>query len=439
MIKIISDSTCDLSKELIEKYNIAILPLHIHLDEEEYQDGVTISPDEIYAWADANNTTPKTSAASMAEMIDLFQPYIDNGDEIICFSISSSMSANYNAMRLAVDEMEAEDKIRIIDSANLSTGIGLQVIEAAIMAEEGKSLDEIVAQIEEYKPRVSASFVVDTLTYLHRGGRCSSVAALAGGVLKLHPRIGVEGGKMDAGKKYRGKIDSVIANKYKNWRSLRTSQKPLIILIGGASGVGTSSMAFELANRLRLKNLISTDMIREVMRKMLSKDLSPVIHKSSFDAHESIRTTSISIDNVIEGFVSHVDVVNVGIEAIIERSVKEGISIIIEGVHIVPGFIRKDLLEKDNVLMFTLTLDDEEIHKNRLYSRCSDGWAHRSLQKYLDNFDAIRKIQMYIKDQGNKEGIPVIENIDRITTIDFIINSIAETYGGLNNVRKDKS
>lgn len=210
MIKIISDSTCDLSKELIEKYNIAILPLHIHLDEEEYQDGVTITPDEIYAWADANNTTPKTSAASMAEMIDLFQPYIDNGDEIICFSISSSMSANYNAMRLAVDEMEAEDKIRIIDSANLSTGIGLQVIEAAIMAEEGKSLDEIVAQIEEYKPRVSASFVVDTLTYLHRGGRCSSVAALAGGVLKLHPRIGVEGGKMDAGKKYRGKIDSVI-------------------------------------------------------------------------------------------------------------------------------------------------------------------------------------------------------------------------------------
>ncbi len=210
MIKIISDSTCDLSKELIEKYNIEILPLHIHLGEEEYQDGVTITPDEIYTWADANDTTPKTSAASMAEVIDLFQPHLDNGEEIICFSISASMSANNNVMRLAVDELEAEDKIHIVDSANLSTGIGLLVIEAALMAQDGKSADEIVKRIEELKPLVSASFVVDTLTYLHRGGRCSSVAALAGGVLKLHPKIVVADGKMDASKKYRGKIDSVI-------------------------------------------------------------------------------------------------------------------------------------------------------------------------------------------------------------------------------------
>ena len=226
MIKIISDSTCDLSKELIEKYNITILPLHIHLNEEEYQDGVTITPDEIYTWADANNTTPKTSAASMSEVIDLFQPYLDNGDEIICFSISSSMSANYNVMRLAVDELEAEDKISIIDSANLSTGVGLLVLEAAILASEGKSMKEIVAKIEELKPRVSASFVVDTLTYLHRGGRCSSVAALAGGVLKLHPKIVVDGGKMDASKKYRGKIESVIVSYAKDMEEDLKNAKP---------------------------------------------------------------------------------------------------------------------------------------------------------------------------------------------------------------------
>ena len=210
MIKIISDGTGDLSKELIEKYNIDILPLHIHLGEEEYQDGVTITPDEIYTWADANNTTPKTSAASMAEVIDKFEPYIQNGDEIICFSISSSMSANYNVMRLAAEDLEAEDKIHIIDSANLSTGIGLLILTAADMVQAGKTADEIVATIEELKPQVSASFVVDTLTYLHRGGRCSSVAALAGGMLKLHPKIVVDGGKMDASKKYRGKIASVI-------------------------------------------------------------------------------------------------------------------------------------------------------------------------------------------------------------------------------------
>ena len=210
MIKIISDSTCDLSKDLIEKYDIAILPLHIHLGEEEYQDGVTITPDEIYTWADANNTTPKTSASSMIEAIELFEPYIKNGDEIISFSISSTMSANNNVMRLAAEDLEAEDKIHVIDSANLSTGIGLLIIEAAIMAKEGKSAEEIVARIEELKTRVSASFVVDTLTYLHRGGRCSSVAALAGGALKLHPKIVVENGSMGANKKYRGKMNSVI-------------------------------------------------------------------------------------------------------------------------------------------------------------------------------------------------------------------------------------
>lgn len=231
MIKIISDSTCDLSKDLIEKYDIAILPLHIHLGEDEYQDGVTITPDEIYIWADANNTTPKTSAASMIEVIDMFDPYIKNGDEIISFSIASGMSANNNVMRLAAEDLEAEDKIHVIDSANLSTGIGLLVIEAAVMAKEGKSAEEIVARIEELKPLVSASFVVDTLTYLHRGGRCSSVAALAGGVLKLHPKIVVENGKMDANKKYRGKMGSVILSYAKDLEEdLKNAKKDRVFI-----------------------------------------------------------------------------------------------------------------------------------------------------------------------------------------------------------------
>ena len=231
MIKIISDSTCDLSKDLIEKYDITILPLHIHLGEEEYQDGVTITPDEIYTWADANNTTPKTSAASMIEVIDLYEPYIKNGDEIISFSISSSMSANNNVMRLAAEDLEAEDKIHVIDSANLSTGIGLLVIEAAIMAKEGKTAAEIVARIEELKPLVSASFVVDTLTYLHRGGRCSSVAVLAGGALKLHPKIVVENGKMGANKKYRGKINSVIMSYAKDLEAdLKNAKKDRVFI-----------------------------------------------------------------------------------------------------------------------------------------------------------------------------------------------------------------
>lgn len=232
-------------------------------------------------------------------------------------------------------------------------------------------------------------------------------------------------------------IDSEIAVKYKNWRSLRTSNEPLIILIGGASGVGTSSMAFELASRLRLKNLISTDMIREVMRKIVSKELSPVIHKSSFDAYESIRTPSIRIDSVIEGFISHVDVVNVGIEAIIERSVKEGISTIIEGVHIVPGFIRRDLMENNNIIMFTLTVDDEEAHRQRFYSRCRQPWVKRSLERYMDNFEPIRKTQRFLVEQAKIHDTRIINNVDINETIEIMVEDILEKFGGVDNVGQE--
>ena len=230
-------------------------------------------------------------------------------------------------------------------------------------------------------------------------------------------------------------VDPKIAVKYKNWRSLRISKKPLIILIGGASGVGTSSMAFELANRLRLKNLISTDMIREVMRKIVSKELSPVIHKSSFDAYESIRTPSVRVDPVIEGFISHVEVVNIGIEAIIERSVKEGISTIIEGVHVVPGFIRKDLIEDNNIIIFTLTVDDEESHKQRFYSRCRQPWVKRSLDRYMENFDTIRKTQKFLVEQAKINDVRVIDNVDISDTIDIMVNDILEKFGGIEDDR----
>ena len=214
MVKIISDSTCDLSRELIEKYDIAILPLHIHLGDEEYMDGVNITPDDIYRWSDANKTTPKTSAASPDSAMELFKQYADR--EIVCFSISDEMSTTGNVLRMAVEELELEGRAYVVNSANLSTGIGLMVLEAAIMAQEGKSAGEIVEHIETLKSQVRSSFVVDTLTYLHRGGRCSSVAAFSGGLLQLHPRIVVENGRMSAGKKYRGKMQSVIMSYVKD-------------------------------------------------------------------------------------------------------------------------------------------------------------------------------------------------------------------------------
>lgn len=231
MVKIISDSTCDLSPELIAKYDIDILPLHILLGEDEYEDGRNITPQQIYDWSDTHKTTPKTSAPSLAEAIELFRPYIEEKREIVCFSISGSMSTSGNVMRLAAEELEASDLVTVIDSANLSTGIGLLVIEAAIMAEKGQSAAEIAAAIEVLKPKVRASFVVDTLTYLYRGGRCNAVSAMAGGVLRLHPKIVVENGAMDASKKYRGKINSVIMSYVKDMEEDLKSARPERVFI----------------------------------------------------------------------------------------------------------------------------------------------------------------------------------------------------------------
>ena len=226
MVKIISDSTCDLSPELIAKYDIDILPLHILLGEDEYEDGKNITPEQIYSWSDENKTTPKTSAPALTDAIELFKPYIDEGREIVCFSISSSMSTSGNVMRIAAEELEAEDCITVIDSANLSTGIGLLVIEAAIMAQNNHTVEEIVSAIEALKPNVRASFVVDTLTYLYRGGRCNAVSAMAGGVLKLHPKIVVENGAMNASKKYREKINSAIMTYVKDMEDDLKAARP---------------------------------------------------------------------------------------------------------------------------------------------------------------------------------------------------------------------
>ena len=206
MIKIISDSTCDLSAELIARYDIDVVPLHIILGEDDYKDG-RIAPEDIYRWSDERRLSPKTAAVSMEDALAAFAPY--KGQDVIAFTISSSMSSTCNVLRMAAEQTDAEH-FHVIDSKNLSTGVGLQVIAAAEMAAQGKSAAEIVEAIKADRDLVRASFVVDTLTYLHRGGRCSSVAALMGGALKLHPRITVAEGKMSATKKYRGRMERVI-------------------------------------------------------------------------------------------------------------------------------------------------------------------------------------------------------------------------------------
>lgn len=225
MIRIVSDSTLDLSEELLRRYDIDVIPLHVVLGEKSYQDGREISPDEIYTWAESHKDAPKTSACTPEQACKAFEKHLKEGHEIIAFSISSHMSSTCQAMHIAASQLHAEDKISIIDSANLSTGNALLSIAAAEMAKAGKSRAEIVKEIEYLKPRVHASFVVDTLSYLHRGGRCSGASALLGSTLKIHPQIQVAGGKMSPGQKYRGKMGKVIREYVENQKSLLLSAR----------------------------------------------------------------------------------------------------------------------------------------------------------------------------------------------------------------------
>ena len=210
MIKISCDSTADLSPELYERYNIAKLPLYINIGGREYMDGVDLTSEQLFKLVDETGELPTTAAQS----IDDFTKYLNTlkeqnpGAEIIHFTISSGFSTTYNVASLAAAEM---DDVYVIDSRNLSSGIGQSVIEACEMAAKGMSAPEIKRVIEEeIIPKVDASFTLDTLKYMAKGGRCSNVAALGANLLQLKPCIEVVNGGMRVGKKYKGKYGRVV-------------------------------------------------------------------------------------------------------------------------------------------------------------------------------------------------------------------------------------
>ncbi len=206
-IAITSDSTSDLSPELRERYNITIIPLGVTLGEKNYSDGIDITPDDIYEHHAKTGELPKTAAANMSDCIDFFKPFVDAGKAVIHFTISSEMSSTYNNSRMAAEEFE---NVYVIDTKNLSTGGGLLVVAAAEMAAKGIEPKAIVEEIENLIPKVDASFVIDSLEYLHKGGRCSALAMLGANLLKLKPCIEVKNGSMGVGKKYRGKFGDVL-------------------------------------------------------------------------------------------------------------------------------------------------------------------------------------------------------------------------------------
>lgn len=206
-IKITCDSTCDLSNELLEKYDITVCPLTVNMGEDSFRDGIDATPDDIYNYYEKTGKLAKTAAVNMVEYEEFFKKNLKPDGAIIHFCISSSMSVTYNNARLAAENV---GNVYVIDTANLSTGSALLALKACDMREQGMAAADIAEKLEEIKKNVDASFVIDSLLYLYKGGRCSGVAALGANLLKLKPCIEVKGGAMGVGKKYRGKFDAVL-------------------------------------------------------------------------------------------------------------------------------------------------------------------------------------------------------------------------------------
>ncbi len=208
-VKIISDSTCDLSLELIRKYDIEIVPLYISIGDKMLKDGIEIKPNDIYSHVEKTGILPKTAAPNVTDYVEVFSRWHSLGYEIVCFNISSEFSSSYQNACIAAQEV---GETYVVDSRSLSTGQGLVVLHGADLAKSGMSAKEIQQVCTNLTSNVEASFVVDSIDYLYKGGRCSALAAFGANLLRLKPCIEVTDGKMIPGKKYRGNIEKVILN-----------------------------------------------------------------------------------------------------------------------------------------------------------------------------------------------------------------------------------
>ena len=212
-IKILSDSTCDLSAELLEKHNITVMPLTVIKDGQPFSDGVNITPADIFAHVASGGDLCSTTAVNAGEYEEFFKKYAAEYDGVVHINIGSGFSCSYQNACLAAEEFP---NVRVIDSMNLSSGQGLVVLKACELAKTCTDLDELKQQIDAYTEKVEASFLLDQLQYMAKGGRCSSVVALGANLLNLKPCIEVKNGKMSVVKKYRGNYAKCLASYVKD-------------------------------------------------------------------------------------------------------------------------------------------------------------------------------------------------------------------------------
>ncbi|MBR4864687.1 MAG: DegV family protein [Oscillospiraceae bacterium] len=212
-IKILSDSTCDLSPELLEKLNVTVLPLTVIKDGEAFRDNVTITPADIFAHVASGGQLCSTTAMNVGEYQEAFEKYSAEYDGVIHVNLGSGFSSSHQNALLAAEDF---DNVRVVDSKNLSTGQGLVVMKACELAATCTSLDELYEEVLAYTNRIEASFLLDQLAYMVKGGRCSSAAALGANLLNLKPCIEVKDGKMSVVKKYRGNYAKCLTNYVKD-------------------------------------------------------------------------------------------------------------------------------------------------------------------------------------------------------------------------------
>ena len=219
MIKITADSTCDLSEEIIKAMNITLIPLHIIVGDQVFRDGVDITPQDIFRKVEQENQVCKTSAVNVYQYVSIFEEFAAQYEAVIHICISSEFSTCYQNACLAASHF---NNVYVIDSRNPSTGSGHIVYDAALMAKEGKAPAEICQTLEMTIPKVEASFVIDRLDYLHKGGRCSGLEAVGAKILNIKPCIEVVDGKMKVGKKYRGSFEHCLEHYVKDRLSNRS-------------------------------------------------------------------------------------------------------------------------------------------------------------------------------------------------------------------------
>jgi 2-phosphoglycerate kinase len=228
--------------------------------------------------------------------------------------------------------------------------------------------------------------------------------------------IAVEAIRGEAGERY--------ARSYLQWQTVSELDVPLIILVGGGTGVGKSTIATQLAARLGIVRIISTDAIREVMKGVFSADIMPTLHTSSFNADEVVREKLAKTDDaVVVGFREQVSAVAVGVKALIERAVTEGTDLIIEGAHVVPGFIKPEGVGDALIVQIVMSVDDEDLHRSHFYVRGHETRA-RPMERYLENFSNIRRIQKYIRSLALQHDVPIIQNYDLDATLAAVIDHV---------------